>query len=241
MKCWNAETKADNKDNTIVSSRGPSNSSDPITNRHSIISSRVSRRKIKSDFSLILFVIEAQPNQRNTANMRGPPQQNQPMRSSVMGVPQNSQNANNPPTAQKRARWFVALFDYDPATMSPNPDACDEELPFTEGDSIKVWGDKDADGFYWGECRGKPDDRKIVLRRIICRYYLHNAMIYYEFARNTGRKGFVPHNMVMEVEGSQNRDRWGDIYSNSPVKKMVALYDYDPQELSPNVDAEVRS
>jgi len=24
-----------------------------------------------------------------------------------------------------------------------------------------------------------------------------------------------------------------------PVKKMVALYDYDPQELSPNVDAEV--
>lgn len=62
---------------------------------------------------------------------------------------------NNPPTAQKRARWFVALFDYDPSTMSPNPDACDEELPFSEGDSIKVWGDKDADGFYWGECRGK--------------------------------------------------------------------------------------
>ena len=24
------------------------------------------------------------------------------------------------------------------------------------------------------------------------------------------------------------------------VRKMVALYDYDPQELSPNVDAEVR-
>lgn len=34
-------------------------------------------------------------------------------------------------------------------------------------------------------------------------------------------------------------DRWGDIYANMPVKKMVALYDYDPQELSPNVDAEV--
>ena len=24
-----------------------------------------------------------------------------------------------------------------------------------------------------------------------------------------------------------------------PVKRMIALYDYDPQELSPNVDAEV--
>ncbi len=37
------------------------------------------------------------------------------------------------------------------------------------------------------------------------------------------------------------RDRWGDIYANMPMKKMVALYDYDPQELSPNVDSEVRS
>lgn len=45
--------------------------------------------------------------------------------------------------------------------------------------------------------------------------------------------------MVMELEGNQNRDRWGDSLSNMPVKRMVALYDYDPQELSPNVDAEV--
>lgn len=38
---------------------------------------------------------------------------------------------------------------------------------------------------------------------------------------------------------SRDRDRWGDIYANMPVKKMIAMYDYDPQELSPNVDAEV--
>lgn len=38
----------------------------------------------------------------------------------------------------KKPRWFVALFDYDPTTMSPNPDACEEELPFSEGDTIKV-------------------------------------------------------------------------------------------------------
>lgn len=30
-----------------------------------------------------------------------------------------------------------------------------------------------------------------------------------------------------------------DPWSTLPVKKLVALYDYDPQELSPNVDAEV--
>lgn len=38
----------------------------------------------------------------------------------------------------KRCRYFVALFEYDPATMSPNPESCDEELPFNEGDTIKV-------------------------------------------------------------------------------------------------------
>lgn len=82
---------------------------------------------------------------------------------------------------------------------------------------FKVWGDKDADGFYWGECRG--------------------------------RRGFVPHNMVVEVEGESGggagrgrSDRWpdGGPPPSAQVKRMVALYDYDPQELSPNVDAEVR-
>ncbi|XP_058483285.1 peripheral-type benzodiazepine receptor-associated protein 1 isoform X12 [Solea solea] len=52
-------------------------------------------------------------------------------------------------------RIFVALFSYDPATMSPNPDAAEEELPFSEGQIIKVHGDKDADGFYQGESGGR--------------------------------------------------------------------------------------
>lgn len=43
-----------------------------------------------------------------------------------------------PPQAQRRSRLFVALFDYDPVTMSPNPESADEELPFSEGDLIKV-------------------------------------------------------------------------------------------------------
>lgn len=38
----------------------------------------------------------------------------------------------------KKARYFVAMFDYEPSTMSPNPDGCEEELPFQEGDTIKV-------------------------------------------------------------------------------------------------------
>ena len=34
-------------------------------------------------------------------------------------------------------------------------------------------------------------------------------------------------------------DRWADIYEDMPVKRKIALYDYDPTELSPNVDSEV--
>eukprot|EP00090_Calanus_glacialis_P024942 TRINITY_DN3873_c0_g1_i1.p1 TRINITY_DN3873_c0_g1~~TRINITY_DN3873_c0_g1_i1.p1 ORF type:complete len:1331 (+),score=212.74 TRINITY_DN3873_c0_g1_i1:800-4792(+) len=134
----------------------------------------------------------------------------------------------------ERMRIFVALFDYDPPSMSPNPDACEEELPFREGQLIKVFGEKDADGFYWGEAGT--------------------------------RSGFVPCNMVSEVQvddervaeelfreqagssasqktdrgGSVDRDdRWGDIYEDMPMKRKIALYDYDPTELSPNVDSEV--
>lgn len=40
---------------------------------------------------------------------------------------------------ERGVRWFVALFDYDPLTMSPNPDAAEEELPFQEGQLIKVF------------------------------------------------------------------------------------------------------
>ena len=40
------------------------------------------------------------------------------------------------------SRIFVALFDYDPPTMSPNPEACDDELAFSEGQLIKVQYEK---------------------------------------------------------------------------------------------------
>ncbi|XP_075584877.1 RIMS binding protein isoform X2 [Dermatophagoides farinae] len=110
-------------------------------------------------------------------------------------------------------RWFVALFDYDPMTMSPNPDAAEEELPFQEGQLIKIYGDKDADGFYRGECNG--------------------------------RIGYVPCNMVSEVQydvenDPRFRNNPNDPLSHLSIRKMIALYDYDPQELSPNFDTEVK-
>lgn len=35
-------------------------------------------------------------------------------------------------------RLFVALFSYNPAVMSPNPETMEEELPFDQGQIIKV-------------------------------------------------------------------------------------------------------
>ena len=43
------------------------------------------------------------------------------------------------PIGDNEVRIFVALFPYDPVNMSPNPDAAEEELPFREGQIIKVW------------------------------------------------------------------------------------------------------
>ncbi|CAF98526.1 unnamed protein product, partial [Tetraodon nigroviridis] len=45
---------------------------------------------------------------------------------------------SSPKIRDGEARIFVALFSYEPATMSPNPDAAEEELPFSEGQIIKV-------------------------------------------------------------------------------------------------------
>ena len=39
---------------------------------------------------------------------------------------------------EDHVRLFIALFSYDPSTMSPNPDADEVELTFKEGQIIKV-------------------------------------------------------------------------------------------------------
>lgn len=48
------------------------------------------------------------------------------------------ESETDPGAEEPPARIFVALFDYDPLSMSPNPDAAEEELPFKEGQIIKV-------------------------------------------------------------------------------------------------------
>ncbi|XP_051537271.1 RIMS-binding protein 2-like isoform X2 [Myxocyprinus asiaticus] len=123
-------------------------------------------------------------------------------------------------------RIFVALFDYDPLSMSPNPDAADEELPFKEGQIIKVYGDKDNDGFYHGEIRGRSG-------LIPCNMVSEICAEDDETMEQLMKQGFLPLNTPVDRIEQNRRGR-------HPVAtgRMVALYDYDPRESSPNVDVE---
>ncbi|XP_022101988.1 peripheral-type benzodiazepine receptor-associated protein 1-like isoform X2 [Acanthaster planci] len=144
-------------------------------------------------------------------------------------------------------RFFVALYDYDPTAMSPNVDAVDEELTFKEGDIIKVFGDKDADGFYMGELNSQ-------------RGYVPYNMV--EEVEGPEQTPLNPPKRASTATSGDSPDRVGYTSSlntttsspavqllHSPInsfrippdarpQKMRALFDYNPQELSPNPDAE---
>ncbi|XP_077643399.1 RIMS-binding protein 2 isoform X1 [Lonchura striata] len=131
-------------------------------------------------------------------------------------------------TEDLSTRIFVALFDYDPLTMSPNPDAAEEELPFKEGQIIKVYGDKDADGFYRGETCAR-------VGLIPCNMVSEIQADDEEMMDQLLKQGFLPLNTPIE---KIERGRRGGRQQPLSTRRMVALYDYDPRESSPNVDVE---
>ncbi|XP_077962296.1 peripheral-type benzodiazepine receptor-associated protein 1 isoform X16 [Gasterosteus aculeatus] len=146
-------------------------------------------------------------------------------------------------------RIFVALFPYDPANMSPNPDAAEEELPFTEGQIIKVYGDKDADGFYRGESNSH-------LGYVPCNMVSEIQVEDEETRQQLLRQGFLSTAASMEkiVESAalweESVDSPGqDHQQTAPAaaavgkptpgaRRMLAIFDYDPRESSPNTDIE---
>ncbi|NWZ87283.1 RIMB2 protein, partial [Poecile atricapillus] len=137
------------------------------------------------------------------------------------------ESETDPGTEDLSTRIFVALFDYDPLTMSPNPDAAEEELPFKEGQIIKVYGDKDADGFYRGETCAR-------VGLIPCNMVSEIQADDEEMMDQLLKQGFLPLNTPIEKIERGRRGRQQQL----STRRMVALYDYDPRESSPNVDVE---
>ncbi|XP_043387230.1 peripheral-type benzodiazepine receptor-associated protein 1 isoform X9 [Chelonia mydas] len=162
-------------------------------------------------------------------------------------------------------RIFVALFDYDPISMSPNPDAAEEELPFKEGQILKVCGDKDADGFYRGECAGRAGyipcnmvsevqvESEEVRKEMLKQGYIPAATSVESigngtFARPPRRLTVPPPKprraKKAELEKQENYkphpgSSWQDLRADLITPRtMVAAFDYNPRESSPNVDVE---
>ncbi|XP_006832455.1 PREDICTED: peripheral-type benzodiazepine receptor-associated protein 1 [Chrysochloris asiatica] len=160
-------------------------------------------------------------------------------------------------------RLFVALFDYDPVSMSPNPDAGEEELPFQEGQILKVYGDKDADGFYRGEGGGRMGfipcnmvaevsaDSPAGRQQLLQRGYLSpdvlvessgNGPLVYSTARTTG----PPPKPRRSKKETSEHSLPPPLGPPKPVSSaglkvphpMVAVFDYNPRESSPNMDVE---
>ncbi|XP_056629027.1 RIMS-binding protein 2 isoform X13 [Triplophysa dalaica] len=148
-------------------------------------------------------------------------------------------------------RLFVAMFDYDPQSMSPNPDAAVEELPFKEGQIIKVLGEKDTDGFYRAEVCGR---RGLIPCNMVSEIHTDDD----EMIDQLLKQGFLPLNTPIEKivncnrfsdgrsinrrsrKSKRERNKRSGRQHQVSTRRMVALYDYDPRESSPNVDVEAR-
>uniref|UniRef100_A0A672UIX5 RIMS-binding protein 2 n=1 Tax=Strigops habroptila TaxID=2489341 RepID=A0A672UIX5_STRHB len=222
------------------------------------------------------------PSRRGNRSIRSS-QMQKPVLSSA-GPPRST--ASEASVKDDGIRIFVALFDYDPVSMSPNPDAAEEELPFKEGQILKVCGDKDADGFYRGECAGREG---YIPCNMVSEVQVENN----EIKKQLLKQGFLPADTPMESIGNgtfsppprrqsvpppkPRRSKKGssDVclcttarkWKESPTlccwldkqekykshlgqkhkdfeaelltpRRMVAVFDYNPKESSPNADVE---
>ena len=185
----------------------------------------------------------------------------------------NRNNGVSKGKADANFRVFIALFVYDPFKMSPNKDSCQEELPFKEGQLIKIFGEQDSDGFFYGEAAGRSgyipcnmvselqvDDPEVVKQLL---NDSSNAPIKQgsnqeslNSKRSSKTNSTTNQSNVNPVgkTGERRKDGKTGIKSqnikeqsfvpinnqkNTVTQVMVALYDYDPQSLSPNADADV--
>ncbi|XP_049627186.1 LOW QUALITY PROTEIN: peripheral-type benzodiazepine receptor-associated protein 1 [Suncus etruscus] len=201
---------------------------------------------------------------QDSSGRRGPPQRagRAPRLSALELAPPRSSPEAVMVHRDLPVRLFVALFDYDPMSMSPNPDAGEEELPFREGQILKVFGDKDADGFYRGESGGR-------IGYIPCNMVAEVAVDSPMGRQQLLRRAFVPREVLAEGSGKCSFVYSAACTSGPPPKprrskkaeapgpsqtstglphpptaslkaphSMVAAFDYNPRESSPNMDAE---
>ena len=186
---------------------------------------------------------------------------------SQKNVKSSRTNATGKSKSDANFRVFIALFDYDPFKMSPNTDSCQEELPFKEGQLIKIFGEQDSDGFFYGESLGRfgyipcnmvselqVDDPEVVKQLLNDSSNTPVKQGANQESANVKRSSKPSSSMQPNANinsktksgkptsKSQNtKDQSFVPIKNANIQTMIALYDYDPQSLSPNADADVKS
>lgn len=136
------------------------------------------------------------------------------------------ESETDPGAEELPARIFVALFDYDPLTMSPNPDAAEEELPFKEGQIIKV-------GSGWGPwAAGAPREGGHRHPTVTLPWLSDRLQVYgdkdadgFYRGETCARLGLIPCNMVSEIQADDEEMmdqllRQGFLPLNTPVEKI---------------------
>ncbi|XP_041439503.1 peripheral-type benzodiazepine receptor-associated protein 1 isoform X2 [Xenopus laevis] len=184
----------------------------------------------------------------------------------------NKEESPLKPQKLETARIFVALFDYDPAIMSPNPDAYEEEVPFKEGQILQIFRDKDADGFYHGECAGKTGyipcnmvselhiqsedvQAQLMKQGWVTSPTLINDLEIRAFFPPHPSPSLAPSGRLIIPPPKPRRSKKAETAAVPDVidltekskethhdlsipRKMVAIFDYNPRENSPNMDVE---
>ncbi|CAH8540440.1 unnamed protein product [Schistosoma haematobium] len=127
----------------------------------------------------------------------------------------------------KPIQVVVALYDYDPTTMSPNIDGAQEELPFREGQLIKILTECDEDGFYLGECNGL---RGLVPSNMVSELQSHSLR------SQKINHSIDSHSNLIDMN-QQSSDQLNKTYStdinlhgqmNSPTHNYYTTKKYDP-------------
>jgi hypothetical protein len=126
-------------------------------------------------------------------------------------------------------RHFVALFDYYPATQSPNNDY-DSELALLADDLLTVIGDVGDDGFFLAEMNGK--------RGFVPENFVEEIFDGTDNANSTLNDSavFMGCVLVCFYDRQHNLDWQAGLPSEKyPIGTIVvALHDYKPEDLSPN-------
>lgn len=92
---------------------------------------------------------------------------------------------------------------------------------------MQIHGDKDSDGFYRGESHGR-------IGYVPCNMVSEVQMTEEELSHH-----LMKDNQMNRPRARSRADYHAEQWSASDVRRMVALFDYDPRKSSPNVDAEM--